>query len=80
MKTLLGNRDKPRLLVTSRSRPHIWWDVAWEPRDLWLGVYWDRPSPTGWSRALDVYICIVPCLPLLISYRRMLPDPGMMAG
>lgn len=39
-----------------------------EPRDLWVGVYWDR-SPTHWH----VYLTAVPCLPLHVSWRR--PPP-----
>lgn len=43
--------------------------VLWEPRDLWIGVHWNR-SGNCW----DLYFCLVPCLPFHISwwYR----DPG----
>lgn len=58
----------------------FWWTLLWEPRDLWLGIYWDRPKGTGWSRALDVYVCVVPCLPVKLTFRQMLPDPSVMAG
>lgn len=34
-----------------------------EPRDIWVGVFWDR-RPTG----LHIYICILPCLPILIVF------------
>ena len=42
------------------------------PRDLWLGLYWDR-LPTGtrrWSdaRGIAVYVGIVPTLPLRITW------------
>lgn len=42
--------------------------VKFEPRDLWIGVYWNvthrdlLPSPLWWR--IDVYICLVPCLPI----------------
>ncbi len=39
--------------------------LKFEPRDLWIGVYWDR-SPVR----LDVYICVVPCFPLHIRIYR----------
>lgn len=35
--------------------------IVFEPRDLWVGVYWDRQ----WF-ALVVYICLIPMLPLKI--------------
>lgn len=30
-----------------------------EPRDLWVGVFWDRKNTY-----LFIYICIVPCFPI----------------
>jgi hypothetical protein len=38
-------------------------EVLFEPRDLWVGVFWDL------SRGLDVYVCPVPTL-CLHWYRR----------
>lgn len=32
-----------------------------EPRDLWIGVYWTL-APNHWH----VYVCFVPCLPFHI--------------
>lgn len=32
-----------------------------EPRDLWVGLYWNR-----FPKALDLYVCIVPVLPVNI--------------
>lgn len=39
-----------------------------EPRDLWLGIFWDYRTlgENGlyeWN-ALDVYICVIPTLPI----------------
>ena len=50
--------------------------LIFEPRDLWLGVYWDRPMPLemGYGflmRTLHIYICVVPCLPLKITLTRV---------
>ncbi len=36
--------------------------LLWEPRDLWLGVYWTRDSDSA-----TVYICLLPCLPIRIK-------------
>lgn len=41
-------------------------ELIFEPRDLWLGVYWNT-SYWYW----EVYICIIPTLPIHIR----LPDP-----
>lgn len=49
-------------------RLHVWWSLHFEPRDLWFGVYWDRPD-VAWRYALDIYICVLPCLPLKLSPR-----------
>lgn len=39
--------------------------LLFEPRDVWLGVYWnvERTRDSG-ERSLYVYLCVVPCLPL----------------
>ena len=36
-----------------------------EPRDLWVGLYWNKVENK--SQRMDIYICIIPCLPLRIS-------------
>lgn len=42
----------------------------WEPRDIWLGVYWDTNlCRCCWAR-LDVYVCVVPCFPVLLTWHR----------
>lgn len=35
-----------------------------EPRDLWVGVYWNRPLPhiPSSRRWLEVYVCPLPCV------------------
>lgn len=57
MRILAGRDGMPR------KRVEVRW--LWEPRDLWVGVFWNR--------ALDyllVYVCLVPCLPLVVSIRK----------
>jgi hypothetical protein len=43
--------------------------VIWDPRDLWIGAYWDRKK--GVDPSLFVYICIIPCLPIRIHHKRI---------
>lgn len=43
-----------------------------EPRDLWIGVYW-TVKPWGdvkgnVDRYVEIYVCFVPCLPIKISW------------
>lgn len=41
------------------------WRFKWEPRDLWVGIYWDTSGI--W---LHIYVCIIPCLPLHVTFQR----------
>jgi len=52
--------------------------LLFEPRDLWVGVYWtdtiyralgidNRYHETTWR---EVYICLVPCLPIKLLWKR----------
>ena len=33
--------------------------IIWEPRDLWVGIYWNHSK-----FETTVYICLIPCLPV----------------
>lgn len=39
--------------------------IQFEPRDCWVGGYWTWHSGSFISQ-LKVYICVVPCFPLVI--------------
>lgn len=42
--------------------------ILWEPRDLWIGLYWNRERHGGFiAEVLDFYICIVPCFPVRLT-------------
>lgn len=66
--------------------------VEFEPRDLWIGVYWTtaeagiamdpwaRKDRDAWRRIsglivtrVDVYVCLVPMVPLRLSWVRRRP-------
>lgn len=38
------------------------WRIYFELRDIWVGVYWKRGPVGEW----DIYICLLPCLPIRI--------------
>lgn len=44
---------------TVRIRPFL----HFEPRDLWIGVYWTRADEAVFFKSLRIYVCVVPLLP-----------------
>jgi hypothetical protein len=45
--------------------------VEWKPEDLWVGAYWRRTQErVWWSRRYDLWICLLPCLPLHVTWYR----------
>lgn len=58
--------------MTKRRR----WTVRliWEPRDLWVGVYWTNDRIMGdqgqhLENKRRIYICLLPCLPIVFTRR-----------
>jgi hypothetical protein len=54
----------------------------WEPRDLWIGVYWRGKRLTVAEtdcakvvnvRLYDLWVCLLPCLPLHVRWSRETP-------
>ena len=37
------------------------WTIKWEPRDLWVGLFWDRRAD-----GMHYYVCVIPCVVLHI--------------
>lgn len=45
--------------------------IKFEPRDLWLGVYWKHGGTIQWP-VVYVYVCLLPCLPIILTLPRFL--------
>jgi hypothetical protein len=39
--------------------------LIWEPRDLWIGLYWEG-NRNDWR----AYLCLFPCLPIRLHVQR----------
>jgi len=39
--------------------------IKFEPRDLWVGVYWNKWECMA-GKYIDIYICILPMFPICI--------------
>ena len=51
--------------------------LEWQPHDLWIGVFWRYERHPlqyldGWTKT-DVWVCIVPMLPIHIIWQTTLP-------
>jgi len=63
-----------------RIKPLRWlasWSIEWKPQDLWIGAFWKRtelkPSLTGY----DVWVCLVPCIPIHVWWYRRQADAAL---
>ncbi len=45
--------------------------IEFEPRDLWVGVFWKRWIEAGQQRT-RLYICLLPMLPIVVDHSRWL--------
>jgi hypothetical protein len=50
--------------------------IYFEPRDIWIGLYWDRATMMGPYYQLRVYLCLLPCWPIRIALNYPHPDGG----
>ena len=63
--------------------------VEFQPRDLWVGVYWRFDKKRAWVRyifgefplpcdadLLEIYVCLLPCLPIHITVPFNVRRPG----
>ena len=47
-------------------------EIKFELRDLWVGIYWNYNNDGyyfgKWQKQLDIYICLIPILPIHIEF------------
>ena len=48
-------------------------NIKFEPRDIWIGLYIDSKFDT-YRCKYKIYVCLLPMLPIVISYSRLLTD------
>lgn len=60
-------------LLLDWGRASLWW----EPRDLWIGCFWTKEAKVMDTAAgllrwwqYDVFLCLLPCLPLRFRWTR----------
>lgn len=46
----------------------FWIRVMFKPRNFWMGAYIKEPFWEGGHRVQEIYVCILPMLPVLISW------------
>lgn len=55
-----------------KSRWHFHFSgVRFEPRDLWLGLYWKTGMEANWQ-VVTCYVCLLPTLPIIFVLERKL--------
>lgn len=42
--------------------------MTFEPRDLWVGLYWKRDRNFVGAETLTVYVCLVPMFPIVLYW------------
>lgn len=55
----------------------VWFEFKFVKNDVWVGVYWRHKWHSTvlvtWKQ-YDVFICLLPCLPLRITWQTQLCD------
>lgn len=60
------------LIGPTRRTRRVTFALLFEPRDVWIGVYWNRKW-VGVHRMIEFYVCIVPLFPIHLTVIRKRP-------
>jgi hypothetical protein len=44
--------------------------LEWKPQDCWIGVFWKRRSVRGGIGPFDLWVCLLPMLPIHYRHQR----------
>lgn len=72
----LGTEDHmtcqcPRHSESERFPVKRWFcRIEWKPQDLWVGVFWKRQTGYRGLPSLDVWVCLLPMLPIHFGHKR----------
>lgn len=42
--------------------------LEFQSGDLWIGIYWTRRSDAWGKSRLELWLCLIPCLPLHLRF------------
>lgn len=42
-------------------RPPVYVELQFQPRDLWVGLYWKR-----YPKAIETFWCVIPMFPIVV--------------
>jgi hypothetical protein len=45
-------------------------ELIWEPRDLWIGIFWRNMGDCS-KTVLHAYVCFIPCVPIHIRIKKL---------
>jgi hypothetical protein len=52
---------------TGNVHSFLWgtkWRLEFKPQDLWIGIFWKTTPISSYKSQTDVYVCLLPMLPL----------------
>lgn len=65
---IFGGKVHKSISATVRNRGYChFWGIEFEPRDLWIGVYFKKPFYEMGFKVRRFYLCIIPMLPITLT-------------